>query len=421
MPPKKNKRGAPWAAINARKEQLERARVHKELQAQRAAAEAARGDAPSMVPDVQHAPMPPPPSPMDWEAGPASGTRANRMGIHIFATSSGAMYGVGEDMESARAEITAQHEKRQAEAAAVALQKLSQDDSYNNSPPEVVAAMDRQRKRQGGIFMPVSFLPPSTQGANEMAHPGTPYVLSTPPPARNTSSTMGSFTGASTSSGLPMFPSSGRARRPIHQPQFRDLTPPRIDEESRPAPSTPRPTYYTNPHHGPSRYGGWFEHNQRTSNDAYPSTPQRVLEPQTQTVWPQMKPRQPGLSSERDPLMTPTKKSKHAPPEDDDDDGSEWCAAPVPKSNQQDETDVGKRVVAHVDVVRNQPDSVRLSNSPIVSNASLSVKSKRKAMDDMDKDINDTVHKKHRSGTPSYSTNSFANDILYARELFSGS
>ncbi|KAL1617812.1 hypothetical protein SLS54_007591 [Diplodia seriata] len=193
-----------------------------------------------------------------------------------------------------------------------------------------------------------------------------------------------------------------RARRPIHQPHFRHSTPPRIDDENQPAPSTPRATYYTNPHHGPSRYGGWFEHNHRTSNEAYPSTPQRVLQPPTQTVWPQLKPRQPGLSSEREPLVTPTKSSKHAPPEDDDDDGSEWCAAPVPESNQQDETDVGKRVAADVDVVR-QPDSFHLSNSPRVSNASSSIMSKRKAMDDMNKNINDVVHKKHRTDTYSVS------------------
>ncbi|KAL0258474.1 hypothetical protein SLS55_005967 [Diplodia seriata] len=76
------------------------------------------------------------------------------------------------------------------------------------------------------------------------------------------------------------------------------------------------------------------------------------------------------------------------------------------------------RVAADVHVVR-QPDSVHLSNSPRVSNASSSVKSKRKAMNDMNNDINDMVHKKHRPDT--YSNNSFANDILYARELFRSS
>ncbi|OJD30196.1 uncharacterized protein BKCO1_6400049 [Diplodia corticola] len=336
MPPKKGKRGAPWAAINARKQQLEQAKARIQQQALNTAADAARTGVPVTALESQQAAMPPPQNSSDWSSGPASGTRANRRGVHLFATNLGAMYGVGEDQKSAQADMMEKHEQLQAEAAAATLQKLSRDDSYNNPPPEIAAAMDRQRKRQGGIFTPISFLPSASQDAQGMTHPGSPYIPSSPPVAPNIGSSYFARPAASgqlTSGGgsyvssapVPMSSEyhaqpSGKAPEAAGQPGLKRLTPP-TDDEPKAEPSTPKARYYTNPHHGPSRYGGWFAHVRRLSQDLGPSTPQRVLEPPRQTVWPQRS--QPSSSSE--PLLTPSKKPKVAE-EDEEDNGSE-CAS----------------------------------------------------------------------------------------------
>lgn len=47
-----------------------------------------------------------------------------------------------------------------AEAGALALQRLSNDDSYSSMPAAVAEAFERQSRRQAGTFKPVSFLPP---------------------------------------------------------------------------------------------------------------------------------------------------------------------------------------------------------------------------------------------------------------------
>lgn len=91
MPPKRSKRGAPWAAINARKAQLEEARARRQAQALEAAAESARGVLPPTEPAMSAAPIPPPMPARDFNAPPAHGTRAAaaRKAVRIFNTTSG--------------------------------------------------------------------------------------------------------------------------------------------------------------------------------------------------------------------------------------------------------------------------------------------------------------------------------------------
>ncbi|KAK0622132.1 hypothetical protein DIS24_g11371 [Lasiodiplodia hormozganensis] len=390
------------------------------------------------------APILPPMPAKDFNAPPAHGTRAAaaRKAVRIFNTTSGPLYGIGEDDEEAEADVTQTHERLEAHAAAEALQKLSQDTSYTTPPPEIAAAMDRQRKRQGGIFTPVSFLPPDSEDKEtglesekeaEIATEETTEPEDVPAPPRTP------FANTLAGGHLPPALVGPRARVELPRPElprpgptrpFTGLSRPRVGQPNLAprgggnngrGPSTPRAKYYTNPHHGPSRYGGWFEHVRGTPYGISDTpTPRRVLPPPREYVWPHEK----GFGVINEPVIPP-KPQEPGPSEEDD--GSEWCAVPSPEMNQRVETDAEKRVDPDVHILRPQPLFVLLSEQPSMPTAGSSTRTKRMiTTSTTPHHDNDTSVKQHRSSISSYSNgnlnnDSFTNDILYARELFGGS
>lgn len=81
----------------------------------------------------------------------------------------------------------------------------------------------------------------------------------------------------------PTRPFTGLTRPRMAQPNLA----PRGDDNNGRGPSTPRAKYYTNPHHGPSRYSGWFEHVRGTTYGVSDKRTRRlVLSPPGSTCGP---------------------------------------------------------------------------------------------------------------------------------------
>ncbi|KAK7714806.1 hypothetical protein SLS57_007049 [Botryosphaeria dothidea] len=418
------KRPAPWAAINARKKQLEEKRALKEVQATGAPSNSADGSK-SRVREPEKS-----------SSSPLKNSRATKKIRYSFATPHGTMYGVGTDPESARKDMESNQERIAAESGARALQRLSTDANYNTMPPAIAEAFERQRQRQEGTFRPISFLPPAQVPGYISPHGGVnthdgrgsaqspisvdsrssysgvnmnaPYPPSSPPPfyQPNNSSTAPSYQsgGSSFSEGPRPFGNSSGPAFGLSSDQFLS---------SQIASGSGLPVRHSAHHFGgPPRLPVIAPYSQSTERSVSSQSQHRPAfgsQPFVEAPSAYKITTRPSAIAEAD--------DGDAGEEDDAKDTSEGCAADRKLTTRQEvATDSEKRLPRDVDILRSQPQAVSLNTTTPSSPSSSPAK---RTQDEAISNDHDSLAKKHRTRKNSLSQG-FIDDIYYIRELFGG-